>query len=201
TLVRTGGENDSPARELARSIKTAAEKNVRGLTLDIIYRRDRYLRGGDHSPFLDAGYPAVRFSEPNENFKHQHQDLPEEGGDHIGDLPEFCDFEYIAQVTRANAAALGSLALAPARPRAVQAETKELTNETTLAWEANTEPDLAGYEIVWRETTAPLWQGVIAAGKATRLTVPKSKDNFLFGVRAIDQAGHASPAVYPLPAK
>jgi hypothetical protein len=121
----------------------------------------------------------------------------------MGDLPEFCDFEYIANVARVNAAALGSLALAPAVPQDVKVEIKELTNSTTLEWRANTEPDLAGYKILWRETTAPLWQQTISAGNAThQLTVPKvSKDNFLFGICAVDEEGNVSPAVYPAPAR
>jgi hypothetical protein len=200
TQIQTGGENDSSARELARSIKAIAEKIVPGMTVNIVYRRDRYLRGGDHSPFLDAGFPAVRMTEPNEDFRHQHQDLRTENGVKFGDLPEFCDFEYIAQVARVNAAGLGALALAPATPKEVKVETKELTNDTTLVWRANTEPDIAGYQIVWRETTAPLWQHSADAGNATRFTIPKiSKDNFLFGVCAVDKEGHVSPAVYPAP--
>jgi hypothetical protein len=201
TLLRTGGENDSPARELARAIKSVAEKNVPGMTVNVIYRRDRYLRGGDHSPFLDAGFAAVRMTEPNEDFRHQHQDLRKEGDVQFGDLPEFCDFDYIAQVARVNAAGLGTLAQAPAAPRNVQVETKQLTNSTTLTWTANNEPDLAGYEIVWRDTTAPDWQHVASAGNVTRFTSPISKDNVIFGVRAVDKAGNASPAVYPVPAK
>ena len=199
TLVRTGGENDSTARELARFIKPEAEKHVHGMTVDIIYRRDRYLRGGDHSPFLDAGYPAVRMTEPNEDFRHQHQDLRKENGVQFGDLPEFCDFDYIAQVARVNATALGALALAPAVPANVEVETKGLTNDTTLEWKPNAEPDLAGYEIVWRDTTVPLWQHTFSVGKVTRFTVPVSKDNVLFGVRAIDKDGNKSPASYPTP--
>lgn len=200
TAIQTGGENDSGARELARFIKTVAEKNVPGMTVNIVYRRDRYLRGGDHSPFLDAGFPAVRMTEPNEDFRHQHQDLRTENGVEFGDLPEFCDFEYIAQVARVNAAALGALALAPAAPQEVKVETKELTNDTTLVWRANSEPDVAGYQVVWRETTAPVWQQSANAGNVTRFTIPKiSKDNYLFGVCAVDKDGNVSPAVYPAP--
>ena len=202
TLLKTGGENDSPARQLARFIKTTAEMYVPKLTVNIIYRRDRYLRGGDHSPFLDAGFAAVRMTEPNEDYRHQHQDVRVEGGTQFGDLPEFCDFEYITQVARLNAAALGALASAPAMPKDVEIEAKELTNNTTLRWKANKEPDLAGYKVVWRETTSPIWQHSVAAGNVTRFTVEKvSKDNFLFGVCAVDTAAHISPAAYPIPAK
>ncbi|CAN5579439.1 M20/M25/M40 family metallo-hydrolase [soil metagenome] len=198
--IKTGGENDSDARELARFIKTMGERYVPAMTVDIIYRKDRYLRGGDHSPFLAAGYPAVRMTEPHEDFRHQHQDIRREGGVQFGDLLEFVDFKYVAQVARINAAALGALALAPAAPAGVELETRELTNDTTLHWQANKEPDLAGYEVLWRETTAPLWQEMASAGKVTRYTVPKvSKDNYLFGVAAVDQEGNRSPAVYPAP--
>ncbi|CAN5652051.1 hypothetical protein BH18VER1_BH18VER1_12060 [soil metagenome] len=200
TRVQTGGENDSGARELARFIKATAEKQAPGMTVNIVYRRDRYLRGGDHAPFLDAGYAAVRMTEPNEDFRHQHQDLRTEGNVKCGDLPEFCDFNYIAEVARVNAAALGALALAPATPQDVKVETKELTNDTTLVWRANTEPDIAGYRIVWRETTAADWQQSTSAGNVTRFTVPEvSKDNYLFGVCAVDNDGNVSPVVYPAP--
>jgi hypothetical protein len=199
--IKTGGENDSAARELARFIKTIGERYVPGMTVNIIYRKDRYLRGGDHSPFLEAGFPAVRMTEPNENFRHQHQDIRQENGVQFGDLPEFDDFNYIAQVARINAASLGALALAPAAPTGVEIEAKELTNDTTLHWQANREPDLAGYEVLWRETISPLWQYAVAAGNTTRFTVSKvSKDNFLFGVAAVDRDGNRSPAVYPAPA-
>src|SRR4029079_3838578 len=119
TLVRTGGENDTPTRELARFIKEHAERDVAGIKVDLIWRRDRSLRGGDHAPFLNAGYAAVRFTEPAENYKHQHQTPRVEGGVQYGDLPEFVDFGYIAQVARVNAAALTALALAPAAPHGV----------------------------------------------------------------------------------
>lgn len=199
--IKTGGENDSAARELARFIKKQGERYVPGMTVDLVYRKDRYLRGGDHSPFLEAGYAAVRMTEPNEDFRHQHQDVRKENGVQFGDLPEFVDFEYVAQIARINAASLGGLALGPAAPSGVELETKELTNDTTLHWQANREPDLAGYEVLWRETTAPLWQRSVFAGNETRCTVPKvSKDNYLFGVAAIDKDGNRSPAVYPAPA-
>ncbi len=202
SMLETGGENDSSARQLARFIKTTAEKAVPGMTVNIIYRRDRYLRGGDHSPFLDAGFPAVRMTEPHEDFRHQHQDVRTENGVKFGDLPEFCDFEYIAQVARVNAAALGALALAPATPKEVKVETKELTNDTTLTWRANEEPDLAGYRVLWRETTADLWEQSVYARNVTRFTVQKiSKDNYLFGVCAVDREGNVSPAVYPAPTR
>jgi hypothetical protein len=198
--LQTGGENDSAARELARFIKTTGERYVSGMTVNLIYRKDRYLRGGDHSPFLAAGFPAVRMTEPNEDFRHQHQNVRKENGIQFGDLPEFDDFAYIAQVARINAASLGALALAPAMPAEVEVETKELTNDTTLHWEASREPDVAGYEVLWRETTSPLWQHATSTGNVTRYAVPKiSKDNFLFGVAAVDRDGNRSPAVYPVP--
>ena len=199
TLVRTGGENDTPTRELARFIKEHAEHDVPTMKVDLVWRRDRYLRGGDHAPFLNAGYAAVRFTEPAENFHHQHQNVRVDGGVRYGDLPEFVDFSYIAQVARVNAAALAALAMAPAAPRGVQMETAELQNDTTLRWDANPEPDLAGYRIVWRDTTAPLWQNHKDVGLVTRFTLPVSKDNVVFGVQALDKDGNVSVASFPVP--
>ena len=138
-----GGENDSPARQLARFIKEVGERQVPGMKVWMIYRRDRYGRGGDHQPFLERGYAAVRFTEPNENYNHQHQNVRTENGVQFGDLPEFDDFNYIANVARVNAAALATLALAPARPKNV-VMTAGLANDTELKWDANAEPDLAG---------------------------------------------------------
>jgi hypothetical protein len=199
TLVVTGGENDSITRQLARHIKEQGERYVKGFKVNVIYRTDRYLRGGDHSPFLANGYAAVRFTEPNENFDHQHQDLRTENGKVYGDLAQFDDFNYIARVTRVNAAALASLALAPAVPEKVGARTDKLENDTTLVWEPNKEPDLAGYRIVWRETTAPFWQGSKYVGNVTEASLKLSKDNYFFGVQAVDKDGNVSPATYPLP--
>jgi hypothetical protein len=166
----------------------------------MVYRRDRYLRGGDHIPFLERGFPAVRFTEPNEDYRHQHQNVRIEGGVQYGDLPQFVDFDFIAQVARVNAAALGSLALAPAVPKRVGIVTSRLTNDTDLKWAANTESDLSGYEIVWRETTSPVWTHARMVGNVTSHTMKgMSKDNFFFGVRAVDKQGHRSPIGFPRP--
>ena len=196
--LETGGENDSPARELARTIRDAAQRYVPEMTVKVVYRRDRYLRGGDHIPFLAQGYTAVRFTEAHEDFRHQHQDVRVVDGVQYGDLPQFVDFEYLAGVARVNAAALASLARAPSPPSGVRIETLQLENRTTLSWQANPEADLVGYEIVWRETTAPFWQGAQLVGNVTRASVPLSKDDYLFSVRAVGKGGQRSLATYPL---
>jgi len=199
--LRTGGENDFPSRQLGRLIQSVGVRYVPQLPVKIVYRRDRYLRGGDHSPFLDAGFAAVRFTEPYEAFTRQHENVRVENGIQYGDLPEFVDFAYIADVARVDAAALAELAAAPAAPREVEVDAYKLENDTTLRWAANTEPDLAGYRIVWRDTTASQWEQALDLPKdTTRYTVKGvSKDNVIFGVQAVDAKGHASPAVYPKP--
>ncbi len=200
TLVATGGENDSPSRQLARAVRELAEANVPLFPVKVIYRRDRYLRGGDHAPFLNAGFPALRFTEPVEDYRHQHQTVREESGVQYGDLPEFLDFAFAANVARVNAAALAGLASAPASPEGVEIETVVLENDTTLHWSANREGDLAGYRIVWRETTSPFWEHAMDVGNVTRATVRGvSKDNVVFGVQAVDRDGNRSPAVFPRP--
>lgn len=200
TRRSVGGENDSPSRQLARFIKETADLYLKDFSVWMIYRRDRYLRGGDHIPFLEQGYPAVRFTEPNEDFTHQHQNVRTENGVFYGDTPEFVDFEYVAQVARVNAAALAALALAPARPKNVGIVTARLTNDTDLKWDANQDADLAGYEIVWRETTSPVWTNSKFVGNVTSYTMSgMSKDNYFFGVRAVDKDGNKSPVVYPRP--
>jgi hypothetical protein len=201
TLIATGGENDTPTRQLARYVKETGERYVPGFKVAIVNRRDRYLRGGDHIPFLERGFPAVRFTEYAEDFSHQHQDLRTEDGKKYGDLVEYMDFDYAAKVTRVNAAALASLANAPAAPKEVKVITKNLTNKTELAWAANPEPDVAGYRVVWRDTTAADWQGSKLVGKVTSYTSDLSKDNVFFGVQAVDQDGNVSPATYPMPAR
>src|ERR1041385_2409661 len=195
-----GGENDSASRQLARFIKETGDIFVPRCKVILVYRRDRYGRGGDHIPFLERGYPAVRFTEVNEEFRHQHQNVRVENGVQYGDLPEFVDFAYIANVARVNAASLAALAWAPSRPRGVAILTAHLSNDTDLRWDANKEPDLAGYEIVWRDTTSPVWTNSKAVGKVTSYTMKgMSKDNYFFGVRAIDKDGNRSPVTYPHP--
>jgi hypothetical protein len=197
-----GGENDSAPRQLARFIKETGERYVSAMRVMMVYRRDRYLRGGDHIPFLERGFPAVRFTEPNEDYRHQHQNVRIENGVQYGDLPQFDDFNYIANVTRVNAASLATLALAPARPKNVGLLTTRLTNDTDLKWEANNEPDLAGYEVVWRDTTSPVWTNARAVGNVTSFTMKgMSKDNYFFGVRAVDKQGNRSPVSFPRPVR
>ncbi|MBG0853588.1 M20/M25/M40 family metallo-hydrolase [Streptomyces spinoverrucosus] len=196
-----GGENDSTTRQLARFVRDVADNDVTGMHVRVIYRRDRYRRGGDHIPFLERGYPAARFTEPAEDFAHQHQDVRvDEHGTQYGDLPEFCDFRYIARVARVNAATLWTLAQAPGTPREARLLTATLTNSTQLVWSRGTEPDLAGYEVVWRETTSPEWTHVIPVGDVTTHEVDLSKDNVFFGVRAVNKAGQKSPVAFPQPA-
>ena len=198
-LVATGGENDSISRQLARHVKEQGERYVKGFKVNVIQRHDRYLRGGDHMPFLEQGYAALRFTEPNEDFSHQHQNLRIENGKVYGDLIEFVDVDYTAKVARVNAAALASLALAPAAPQGVKVRTDKLVNDSTLVWQANSEPDVAGYRIVWRDTTAAGWQGSKFVGNVTEATINMSKDNYFFGVQAVDKDGNVSVASYPAP--
>src|SRR2546423_5671788 len=194
-----GGENDSPARQLGRFAQDVAQNDDTGMRIRVIYRRDRYLRGSDHISYLQQGYPGLRFTEPVEDFAHEHQDVRVENGKQFGDLPEFCDFGYIARVTKVNAAVLWSLAQAPSTPRGVLIDTSQLTNQTTLRWTRGTEADLAGYEVVWRETTSPVWTTVVPVGDVTTPTLDVSKDNVFFGVRAVDRDGHRSPVAFPQP--
>jgi Peptidase family M28 len=197
-----GGENDSPSRQLARFIKETAEKYVPKFRVWMIYRRDRYLRGGDHIAFVERGFAAVRFTEPNEDYTHQHQNVRTENGVQYGDLPEFVDYGYVANVARVNAASLAALALAPARPKNAGVLTARLTNDTELKWDANSEPDLAGYEVVWRDTTSPVWtQSQLVGNVTTYVMKNMSKDNYFFGVRAVDRQGNRSPVSFPIPVR
>ncbi|BCY13616.1 M20/M25/M40 family metallo-hydrolase [Actinoplanes sp. L3-i22] len=199
TRRSVGGENDGASRQLGRFVDEVASNPQTGMDVRVVWRRDRYLRGSDHVSFLLRGYPAARFTEPRENFAHEHQNVQVVDGVQYGDLVEFCDFGYIARVARVNAATLWSLANAPGTPKNVVIDTTLLTNETTLRWTVGTEPDLAGYEILWRETTAADWTHAVTVGKVGTATIDISKDNVQFGVRAVDTSGHRSPAAAPKP--
>jgi hypothetical protein len=199
-IARSGGESDTPTHELGRYLKDVGELYVQGMTVRLIPRPDRFLRGSDHLSFLERGYAAVRFVEPAEDYRHQHKNVTIVNGVQEGDLPQFVDFEYTAKVARVNAAGLASLALAPAVPRESGIEVVHLENDTTLRWRANDEPDLAGYRIVWREVGAPTWQYSRDVGNVTRYTLKDiSKDNYIFGLVALDRDGNASPAAFPRP--
>jgi hypothetical protein len=201
TRRSVGGENDSASRQLARFIKEQSARYLKNFQTWMIYRRDRYGRGGDHIPFLERGFPSVRFTESDEDYTHQHQNVRTENGVFYGDTPEYVDFEYVANVARVNLIALASLANAPARPKNVVVVNR-LNNDTILKWDANADADIAGYEIVWRDTTAPEWTGSQLVGNVTTFTMKAmSKDNFFFGVRAVDKSGNKSPAVYPRPGR
>jgi hypothetical protein len=152
-------------------------------------------------PFLAHNVPAVRFTEASENFDRQHQDVRVKDGVAYGDVPEKVDFAYVANVARVNAAAVATLALAPPAPNPATIETKKVENDTTLTWDAVPDEDLAGYEIVWRESTSPFWEHALWVGNVTRVTLPDlSKDDHQFGVRGIDTAGHRGLVAFPLPA-
>jgi hypothetical protein len=200
TRRSVGGENDSPSRQIGRYVKEQSSRYLKNFSAWVIYRRDRYGRGGDHIPFLERGFAAVRFTEPDEDYTHQHQNVRTENGVFYGDTPEFVDFEYVANAARVNLITLASLAAAPAKPKNVGIVTGRLTNDTDLKWDAGTDGDLAGYEVVWRDTTAADWTDSKFVGNVTTYTAAKmSKDNFFFGIRAVDKTGNKSPVVYPRP--
>ena len=191
-----GGESDSSSRELARYIADAGRTYSTGVKPLLIFRLDRFLRGGDHYSFNQQGFAAVRFSEFRENYNHQHQNVRTENGIEYGDAPKFVDYDYIAKVARLNTATLASLASAPAPPTRVKMLTKDLQNDTTLTWEPS--GGASGYEVVWRATSSPDWE-YVQKESGTRATLPISKDNVIFGVRAVDAAGHRSLPVVPEP--
>ncbi len=194
-----GGESDSGSRELARYIADVDRTYDAGVKPILVFRLDRYRRGGDHYAFNGQGFAAVRFTEYREDFHHQHQNVRTENGIEYGDLPKFVDYEYVAHVARLNAATLASLAAAPAPPANVHVLTKDLENDSTLTWEASPGGLAAEYEVLWRATTSPEWEHVQGVGSATRTSMKLSKDNVIFAVRAVDHAGHRSLPVVPVP--
>jgi hypothetical protein len=201
-LQSTGGENDGLSRQLGRFVKSVAPFGLTGMNIRVIWRRDRFLRASDHVSFQGQGYPAARFTEPRENFNHEHQNTQVVNGVQLGDLIDFVDFDYIAGVTKVNAAALWGLASSPSTPKNAQIHTNPPatfsgTNFTTLTWNANPEPNLTGYEVVLRETTDSDWTKAIPVGNVTTVTLDISKDNVQMGLRAVDENGNRSPVAFP----
>ena len=199
-IRQLGLENDGKSRQLARYVKETGERYVDNLEVMMIYRNDRFLRGGDHSPYVENGYTAVRITEMNENYNHQHQDVRTEKGVVYGDLVEFMDFEYLRKNTALNLANLANLAKAPAVPEAVKVEVKNLTNSTQLSWQAPLTGKPKGYYILMRETTSPVWQKKIFSSQ-TGIELPYSKDNYFFGVQSVSETGNESLPVVPMPGR
>lgn len=194
-----GGELDSPSRNIARFMASLADRYLTNLRVQMVYRTDRYGRGGDQVAFLELGFPAVRVTEVHEDYTHQHQDTRVENGVSYGDTIEFVDFDYLAQVTRLNLVTLAAMANAPAPPRGVTIE-GAVTPNTTLAWQA--EPGVAGHRVWWRATTDPQWKysRFVAADAAQpqRLTLKNVViDDWFFGVSAVSADGYESPVVFP----
>jgi hypothetical protein len=194
-----GGENDSTSRQLARYIQeVGAAYDFGKFGPQLIFRRDRYLRGGDHSAFNDQGFAAVRFTEYREDFHHQHENPRTENGIEFGDLLKFVDFDYVANVARLNAATLASLASSPALPSKVRLLTRGLENDSKIQWESA--PGASAYEVLWRLTTDPWFpEENVTRTKDTSVDLTESKDNVIFGVRSVDAQGHKSLIVIPEP--
>lgn len=191
-----GLENDSKSRELARYVKEIGERYVDNLEVVMIYRTDRFLRGGDHLPYLKNGFTAVRITEMNENFNHQHQDVRVENGIQYGDLPQFVDYEYLRKNTALNLANLANLAKAPSVPENVNIEVKNLSNSTSLSWLAPKTGKIKGYYILMRKTTSPVWQKKIFTSE-NGITLSYSKDNYFFAVQSVNESGNESLPVIP----
>ncbi len=194
----TNRDNDSPSRQLARYIKSVTNQYVEQLDIKLVYRNDRFLRGGDHTPFSQNGFTAVRFCEMNENFDHQHQTVRKENNIQYGDLPEFMDFEYMKKVACSNLATLSNLAWSPKAPKNVGIEVKEVTNFSVLNWNKPEGKPIYGYNILIRETSSPIWEKSIFV-KDTKAEIPYSKDNYFFAVQSVDELGHSSLPVFPVP--
>ena len=191
-------ENDSPSRQLARYIKEVSEPYTKGFTATVNMRPDRFLRGGDRTPFLQNGFIAVRFTEFNENYTQQHQTLRTENGIEYGDLPKFMDYNYAANVARINLATLASLAKAPNRPENVKMKVN-LDNITYLSWDApKSGPKPKGYYVLIRETYQPFWEKKVYVTDL-KAELPLSKDNYFFAVQAVGEKEHVSQAVMPAP--
>jgi hypothetical protein len=191
-----GTENDGKARTLARYTKEIGERYVDNLEVVMIYRNDRFLRGGDHTPFVQKGFPAVRITEMNENYEHQHQDVRNEKGIKYGDVAEAMDFEYLRKNTAMNLATLSNLAKAPSTVQNLTIDTKNLTNSTTLFWQTPKSGEVKGYYVLMRETHQPFWQKKIFTTK-NGIVLPYSKDNYFFAVQSVNEDGNESLPVFP----
>lgn len=195
-IRQLGLENDGKSRQLARYVKETGERYVDHLEVVMIYRNDRFLRGGDHTPYVENGYAAVRITEMNENYYHQHQDVRKENGIQYGDLIEFMDFEYLRKNTAMNLVSLANLAKAPPMPLDVKIDVKRLGNDSYLYWKTPATGNVKGYYVMMRETTSAVWQKKIFTS-ATELTLPYSKDNYFFAVQAVGVDGNESLPVVP----
>lgn len=196
--LAVGGEADGPGRQLSRALEEAAFRYADGFGITPVSRFDRYLRGGDHRPFHEAGVPAVRLTEVDEDFRHQHQDVKTEAGVEYGDLPEFVDAEYLANVTRVNVAGVATLARAPAAPKHVRLETRGLDEDTTLLFVPLSTPGVS-HQVLARPTHLSTWTRTFHADASGKVRIPLSKDHWIFGLRAVGPKGHPSLAVFPLP--
>jgi hypothetical protein len=194
--LATGGENDSRSRQLARYIKMVGETFVDNLTVQLIYRQDRFLRGGDQEPFQERGFTAVRLTDFYEQFDHQHQTIRTEDGVSYGDLEKYMDFEYLRKNTCLNLVTLYCLANAPSVPRNVVMDVRHLGNTTRLVWEPPQYGVAEGYVVWMRETDAPLWQRKRYT-QDTSIILPYSKDNYFFAVQAVGKDGMPSLPVFP----
>lgn len=199
-IRQLGLENDGKTRQLARYVKEVGERYVDNMQIVMVYRNDRFLRGGDHTPYVENGFAAVRITEMNENYYHQHQDVRNENGIQYGDLPEFMDFEYLRKNTAVNLSNLANLAKAPAMPQEVKVEVKKLSNYTQLYWKVPKTGKVKGYYILMRETTNAFWQKKIFT-EALEYKLPYSKDNYFFAVQSINETGNESLPVVPMPAR
>lgn len=195
-----GLENDGNARQLARYVKETGERYVQNIDIKLIYRNDRFLRGGDHTPFVNEGFTAVRLTDYYENYDHQHQDIRTENNKKYGDLSEFMDFDYLRTNTAVNVAVLANLAKSPPRPQNVLMDVKDLSNSTKLSWEKPTSGKIKGYQVLYRETDHSVWTHKIFT-KENSYTVPLSKDNFIFAVQTVSTSGNESLPVIPQPSR
>lgn len=195
-----GLENDGNAQQLARYVKETGERYVQNIDIKLIYRNDRFLRGGDHTPFVNEGFTAVRLTDYYENYDHQHQDIRTENNKKYGDLSEFMDFDYLRTNTAVNVAVLANLAKSPPRPQNVLMDVKDLSNSTKLSWEKPTSGKIKGYQVLYRETDHSVWTHKIFT-KENSYTVPLSKDNFIFAVQTVYTSGNESLPVIPQPSR